>query len=61
MDPQVPIIGQPQQIQITASKLCVECYPKPAPALFNYKGDSLCPEHMAARKKLEEKPEEKPE
>ena len=49
----VPIIGGPQQMSITVSQLCVECFPgKAVPGIFIMGGDSLCGEHAGARKDL---------
>ena len=47
MQSNVPLIGQPKQIPITVSQLCVQCFPeKIQPGIFIYEGSSLCGEHM---------------
>jgi hypothetical protein len=37
----VPLLGR-REIQVMVSQLCVNCFPKPEPAIFTWGGMSLC-------------------
>jgi hypothetical protein len=47
---QVPLIGR-QQVQIMVSNLCVNCFPKPVPAVSIWYGLSLCEKCLTPRRK----------
>ena len=46
----LPIIG-PQPVQVMVSSLCVNCFPKPKPAIFMWGGFSMCQECFVPRRK----------
>lgn len=38
----VPLLGRPREMQIMVAQLCVNCFPKPEPAIFTWGGMSIC-------------------